>query len=79
MKRLTARQKQVLDAILEFRRQRGYPPTVREIMRSVGLRSTSTVAQHLRALVRKGYITKVPLSPRSIVAVQVEENGRSPR
>jgi repressor LexA len=72
---LTEKQRQVLRAIEQFREERGFPPTVREIARMVGLRSSSTVANHLRALARKGYISHVPFSPRSLVVLKRDEDG----
>jgi len=66
MKALTARQAQVLDAIVSTMRQTGYCPTVREIGESVGLRSTRSVDRHLEALEQKGYIRRVPRKARHI-------------
>ena len=70
---LTARQQQVLDVILETLRNRGYPPTVREIGDAVGLSSPSTVHSHLNALMKAGYIRKDPSKPR---AIEVIDTGR---
>ena len=66
---LTTRQQQVLDVILETVRQRGYPPTVREIGEEVGLSSPSTVHSHLNALMKAGYIRKDPSKPRAIEVI----------
>ena len=57
---LTPRQKEVLQYIQSFFRQKGYPPSVREIGRAVGLRSTSTVHGHIKQLESKGYLRKDP-------------------
>jgi len=54
---LTARQREVLELICSEIRKEGRPPTVREIGRRLALRSTGSVRDHLRALLRKGYIT----------------------
>jgi repressor LexA len=66
MKDLTPRQRQVLEYIDEQVRQRGFPPSVREIGEAVGLTSTSTVHAHLSALVNKGYINRHPSRPRAL-------------
>ncbi|MDR7471168.1 MAG: transcriptional repressor LexA [Armatimonadota bacterium] len=55
---LTDRQRQVLDYIASSIRTRGIVPSVREIGQALGLRSPSTVHQHLLALERKGYIRR---------------------
>jgi len=71
---LTTRQQQVLDEILKTVRERGYPPTVREIGEAVGLSSPSTVHSHLNALMNAGYIRKDPTKPR---AIEVIDTGHS--
>jgi repressor LexA len=69
MRGLTDRQKQILKFIVEFTRQNGYPPTIREIGAAFGLTSTSTVQLHINALIRKGYITRRAQSPRAITVM----------
>ncbi|MDR7584432.1 MAG: transcriptional repressor LexA [Armatimonadota bacterium] len=56
--RLTQRQQQILQYVATCIRRCGYVPSVREVGRAVGLRSPSTVHQHLVALERKGYIRR---------------------
>jgi repressor LexA len=63
---LTPRQRQVLEFIDAEVRQRGYPPSVREIGEAVGLSSPSTVHAHLAALQDKGYLRRDPSKPRAI-------------
>ena len=63
---LTTRQRQVLEFIDAEVRQRGYPPSVREIGDAVGLSSPSTVHAHLAALQDKGYLRRDPSKPRAI-------------
>jgi repressor LexA len=63
---LTPRQRQVLEFIDTEQRERGYPPSVREIGEAVGLSSSSTVHAHLAALQDKGYLTRDPTKPRAI-------------
>ena len=53
--KITARQLQVLDFIEQQMRDRGYPPSVREIGEAIGLTSPSTVHSHLNTLQRLGY------------------------
>lgn len=55
---LTTRRKEILDFITATIRQRGYPPTVREIGDAVGLRSSSTVHFHLNVLQKAGLIER---------------------
>lgn len=57
-RKLTGRQKQVLDYLVSEVREKGYAPSVREIGEALGLRSPSTVHQHLSALVHKGCIRR---------------------
>jgi repressor LexA len=63
---LTDRQRQVLEFIDAEVRQRGYPPSVREIGEAVGLSSSSTVHAHLAALQDKGFLKRDPTKPRAI-------------
>jgi repressor LexA len=56
----------VLEFIDSEVRQRGYPPSVREIGDAVGLSSPSTVHAHLAALQDKGYLRRDPSKPRAI-------------
>src|SRR5829696_5272991 len=63
---LTPRQREVLEIIEQHMRERGYPPSVREIGEAVGLTSPSTVHAHLNALQRRGYLRRDPTKPRAI-------------
>jgi repressor LexA len=65
-KPLTARQREVLVIIEQYVRDRGYPPSVRDIGEAVGLTSPSTVHAHLAALQRRGYLRRDPTKPRAI-------------
>lgn len=66
MKGLTAKQQRVLDVIRSAMRQRGQPPTVREIGREIGVLSSCTVQRHLDALEKKGFIRRDRYKYRSI-------------
>jgi repressor LexA len=63
---LTTRQREILDMIDRSMRERGYPPSVREIGEAVGLTSPSTVHTHLSTLQRLGFIRRDPTKPRAI-------------
>ncbi len=63
---LTARQRQILDVIVDSTREHGYPPSVREIGEQVGLTSPSTVHTHLATLQRLGFLRRDPDKPRAI-------------
>jgi repressor LexA len=66
MQGLTQRQHQVLDFIRQSITERGYPPTLREIGAHMGIRSTNGVNDHLRALERKGYLTREDMKSRAL-------------
>jgi len=66
-KNLSPRQQQILDFIRDFLKKRGYPPSVREICAATNLKSTATVHSYLVQLEKKGYITRDPQKPRSII------------
>jgi repressor LexA len=63
---LTRRQREVLVCIEQAMRDRGYPPSVREIGEVVGLSSSSTVHAHLNSLERMGFLKRDPTKPRAI-------------
>src|SRR5216117_625497 len=66
MQGLTKRQAQTLDFIRQSIEERGYPPTLREIGARMGIRSTNGVNDHLRALERKGYLTREDMKSRAL-------------
>ncbi len=72
---LTERQQQILDMIRETVAQRGYPPTVREIGDSVGLRSPSSVHAQLANLERSGHLRRDATKPRAM-EILGEHRGR---
>lgn len=63
---ITARQERILTVIRESVRDRGYPPTVREIGAAVGLVSPSSVSHHLKALERHGLLRRRPNESRAV-------------
>ena len=64
--RLGDRQLKILVYIEECMRERGYPPSVREIGEAVGLSSSATVHNHLATLQELGYLRRYPTKPRAI-------------
>src|SRR3712207_6527045 len=64
--RLTKQQQRIMDAIHDSIRDRGFPPTVREIGAAVGLGSPSTVTYHLKALERLGLLRRQAHAPRAV-------------
>ena len=66
VKDLTKRQKEIFDYIKRYVRKHGYPPTVREIGKALGLHSPSTVHAHLAKLEASGLLRRDPSKPRAI-------------
>lgn len=77
MQGLTDRQQQVLRYIRQSINERGYPPTLREIGAHMGIRSTNGVNDHLRALERKGYLTREDMKSRALRPRDLEPAPRS--
>jgi repressor LexA len=72
---LTERQRKILNVIQDAVKDRGFPPTVREIADLVGLASPASVAHQLSALERKGFIKRDPNSPRAIDLTLPNKSG----
>ena len=64
----TPRQRKILEFIDQTIKENGFPPTVREIGKAVGLNSPATVHTHLSTLQDRGYIRRDPTKPRAIEA-----------
>jgi repressor LexA len=75
MQGLTQRQQMVLDFIRQSITDRGYPPTLREIGARMGIRSTNGVNDHLRALERKGYLTREDMKSRALRPTSVGQSS----
>ncbi len=72
---LTSRQKEILEYLQQHLKLHGYPPSIREIGKAVGLSSSSTVHTHLKLLEDKGWIRRDPTKPRAIeILVDDEED-----
>ena len=63
---LTKRQQEIFDFIKKYSAKHGYPPTVRDIGKAVGLASSSTVHAHLANLEKAGLLRRDPSKPRAI-------------
>jgi repressor LexA len=66
MSKLSNRQQAIIEFIRKEVKDKGYPPSVREIGEAVGLASSSTVHGHLARLEKKGLIRRDPTKPRAI-------------
>ncbi len=64
--KITSKQQEILDFIKNQILNRGFPPSVRDICKAVGLKSTSSVHSHLETLEKNGYIRRDPTKPRAI-------------
>src|SRR5205085_9681396 len=63
---LTKRQQEIFDFIKSYGTEHGYPPTVRDIGKAIGLASSSTVHAHLANLEKVGLLRRDPTKPRAI-------------
>ena len=63
---LTKRQQEIFDFIKRYSAKHGYPPTVRDIGKAVGLASSSTVHAHLANLEKLGLLRRDPSKPRAL-------------
>jgi len=66
MAQLSAKRKQIVDFMLQFMEEKGYPPTVRDIQSGCGISSTSVVDYHLKVLEKEGHIRRDPEVSRGI-------------
>ena len=69
MKNLTARQRQVLEYISTFISEHSYPPSIRDIQKHFGLKSTKGVKDHIDRLVEKGYLNRTDGAARALEVV----------
>jgi repressor LexA len=63
---LTKRQQEIFDFVKRYVSEHGYPPTVRDIGKAIGLASSSTVHAHLANLEKLGVLRRDPTKPRAI-------------
>ena len=69
MSELNDKQLLIYEFLKDFTSEKGYPPTVREICKAVGLKSTSSVHGHLKHLEKEGLIKRDPTKPRALEIV----------
>lgn len=75
--KLSRRQQAILEFIRQNVRDKGYPPSVREIGEAVGLASSSTVHGHLERLQNQGYLRRDPTKPRAIELLREDSSSSS--
>ena len=63
---LTRKQEESYQCILQYKDEHGYPPTVREFGKLLGLKSASSAFSRIRQLEQSGYIRRISASPRAI-------------
>ena len=74
---LTKRQQEIFDFIKRYGAEHGYPPTVRDIGKAIGLTSSSTVHAHLANLEKVGLLRRDPTKPRALeILVDKAQAGR---
>lgn len=76
---MSKRQSAILNFIKSEVQTKGYPPSVREIAKAVGLASSSTVHGHLSRLEKKGYIRRDPTKPRAIEILDQSADNQIPK
>src|SRR2546430_9942833 len=65
-RKLTKRQQEIFDFVKRYSAKHGYPPTVRDIGKAIGLTSSSTVHAHLSNLEKLGLMRRDPTKPRAL-------------
>lgn len=71
------REKQILEYMKKEIREKGYPPTVREICNAIGIKSTSTCHKDIASLEMQGYLKKDPARPRALLVVDEDFDQRA--
>ncbi len=72
---LTKRQQEIFDFIKRYAAEHGYPPTVRDIGKAIGLTSSSTVHAHLANLEKAGLLRRDPTKPRALEVLVEKAKG----
>jgi repressor LexA len=75
LNKISQRQQSILEFIKNEVKDKGYPPSVREIGEAVGLASSSTVHGHLERLEKKGMIRRDPTKPRAIEILGADDDS----
>jgi repressor LexA len=76
--KLTTRQRQIFEFIQRHTQEKGYPPTVRDIGKAIGLTSSSTVHAHLANLERLGMLRRDPTKPRAMEVLDKARKAITP-
>jgi repressor LexA len=74
MTQLSEKRRQILNFIHDFIEKRGYPPTVRDMVRGCHISSTAVVQHHLKILEKEGYINRDPEVSRGITLIDRERH-----
>jgi repressor LexA len=77
MDNLSKRQKSILNFIIDEIKSKGYPPSVREIGKAVGLKSPASVHSHLKTLEKLNYLRRDPSKPRAIEVIYNNDKDES--
>jgi repressor LexA len=75
---LTKRQQEIFDFIKSYSSKHGYPPTVRDIGKAIGLTSSSTVHAHLANLEKQGVLRRDPTKPRAMEILDKAKKAVTP-
>ena len=68
--RMTKREQDVYDYILDYRKEKRFSPTMREIAEGIGLHSASTVHVHIHNLIKKGWLLPCEQLNRTIIPAE---------
>jgi len=77
-KKLSIKIEELFDYIKAFQRENGYPPTVREIQRNFGIKSTASVSYYLRILEQDGLIKRLKQKNRCIEVISDSKSCEIP-
>ncbi|NLM73624.1 MAG: transcriptional repressor LexA [Clostridiaceae bacterium] len=69
------RQQMILDFLNRYQMEKGYPPSIREICKAVGFKSTSTVHSYIKKLEEEGHISKDATKPRALKVLQSDKKN----
>jgi repressor LexA len=72
---LTARQRQVLEFVVDRQRQTGLVPTLQETANHFGFKSPNSVRQHLRLIEKKGFVRRIPRRSRGLVVTRPDSRA----
>lgn len=72
---LSSLERRILDFIVDYLRRNTYQPSVREIARRFGIKSTKTVSEYLQSLADKGWIERDPARSRGVRVIGLAMSG----